>query len=331
MGQRLNVKACKSIPGSIVDPVVVEQFMIAIQPSQLDALEALLAEQQTERSELLRNWEERLKRARYEARLAEHQYMAVDPDNRLVASELEKRWDEKLRQFQETQEAYDRFMQIPAISVVPNELREQFRTISAALPGLWQKGLVSVEEKKELLRSLISHVILTRKPTNSIEIKIVWVSGHYTIVEAHPPVYRTSELHNLQRMTERIHELWELRKTDREIATLLSKEGFRSPRALQVNPATVQRIRYKNNWKTQMHEIAPQIQLTGYLSITDLANYFGVTRSWIRRRIYNGTIHSSDISHHPVFQTSYMIRMSDALVECLKQELAKGQLIYERI
>jgi DNA invertase Pin-like site-specific DNA recombinase len=324
MGRRLDVKACKSLPASVIDPLVVEQFLAAIQPSQLDALEALLAEQQAEHSGLVKNWEERLKRARYEARLAEHQYQAVDPDNRLVAAELEKRWEEKLRQFQEIQEAYDRFVQTPAISVIPSELREQLRTISASLPELWQKDQITVEEKKELLRSLISHVILTRMPANSIEIKIVWVSGHYTVVEGHPPVYRTSDLHNLQGMTERIHELWMLKKTDHEIATLLSQEGFRSPRSIQTNPATVQRIRLQNNWKTQAAKVAPRIQLAGFMSTTELADYFGVNRSWILRRIRNGTIPPSEILHHPVFQTSYMIRMSAELIERLKQDLAKG-------
>jgi DNA invertase Pin-like site-specific DNA recombinase len=331
MGRRLDVKACKSLPGSVIDPLVVEQFMAAIQPAQLDALEALLLEQQTERNGLIQNWEERLKRTRYDARLAEHQYKAVDPDNRLVAAELERRWEEKLRQLQETQEAYERFRQTPPISVIPTELREQFRAISTSLPELWHNDQITVEEKKKLLRSLVSHVILTRKPANSIEIKIVWVSGHYTIVEGHPPVYRTSDLHDLQGITERIHELWLLKKTDQEIATLLSQEGFRSPRSLQVNPSTVQRIRFQNNWKTQAAKVAPRLQLAGFLSATDLAEYFGVNRSWILRRIYNKTIPPSDIVHHPVFRTAYMVRMSAELIERLKQDLAKGQHDYERI
>jgi DNA invertase Pin-like site-specific DNA recombinase len=260
--QLLDVQACKFLPANAIDPVVVEQFLAAIQPGQLDALEALLAEQQTEHNQLNRSWEERLKRARYEARLAEHQYQAVDPENRLVAAELENRWKEKLRHLQETQEAYDRFVQTPTIPAIPLELREQFRHISVSLPELWHKGQIAVEEKKELLRSLISNVILTRKPTNnSIEIKIVWVSGHYTIVEGHPSVYRISDLHNLQLMAERIHELWKAKKTDREIAILLSEEGFRSPRSLQVKPNTVKKIRLQNNWKSQPSKVTPGILL----------------------------------------------------------------------
>ncbi len=262
-GKLLDGQPCKSLPASAIEPLVVEQFLAAIQPAQLDALEALLAEQQTQHHGLNKSWEERLKHARYEARLAEHQYQAVDPENRLVAAELEKRWEEKLHHLQETQEDYDRFVQTPAISVIPPEVREQLRNISFSLPELWHRDQIAVEEKKELLRSLISHVILTRKPSNnSIEIKIVWVSGHYTVVEGHPPVYRISDLHDLQLMTERIHELWKVKKTDREIAALLSQEGFRSPRSLHVKPTTVQKIRLHNNWKSQTTKVALRILLT---------------------------------------------------------------------
>jgi hypothetical protein len=236
---------------------------------------------------------------------------------------LEKRWEEKLRQIQETQEDHDRFLRTPATPVVPPELREQFRTISSSLPNLWLNEQITVEEKKELLRSLISHVILTRKPTNSIEIKIVWVSGHYTVVEGHPTVYRTRDLHDLQRMTERIHELWKLQKTDDEIATLLSQEGFRSARSLQVNPLAVQKIRLQNHWKSQSTKGALRIRLNGFLSVTELADHIGVDRSLILRRIYNGMIPATDIRRHPDFKTAYLIRMSPELIDNLKQTLRK--------
>ncbi len=148
---------------------------------------------------------------------------------------------------------------------------------------------------------------------------------------AHPAVYRTGDLPDIQRMTERIHELWELKKTDHEIATRLSQEGFRSPRSLPMNPATVQRIRLQNHWKNQPTKVAPRIRLNGFLSVTELANHIGVNRSSILRRIYNGLIPPPDIRRHPVFQTSYLIRMSAELIENLKQDLAKGAHNYERI
>lgn len=331
MARRLGVDVCKTFPAGTVDPVVVEQFFAAIQPAQLDALAALLAEQQAERERLIQNWEERMKRAQYEARLAERQYQAVDPDNRLVAAELERRWEEKLRQFQETQSSYDRFLQTPPAPQIPPELREQFRQISVSLPHLWQTEQISMEQKKGLVRTLIDYVVLRRTPTNSIEIKIVWVSGHYSVVEAHPPVYRTEDLYNIDQMAERIHALWQAGKNDEAIAVQLTQEGFRSARSLSVLPTTVLHIRLRQGWKSEHPKISAQIRLEGYLSITDLANQLGVHRSKIVRRIYNHMIPPSEVIRHPVFKTSYLIRSSPELFERLKQDLSQSPYIYERI
>jgi hypothetical protein len=72
--------------------VVEEAFFKALQPAQLNALDAVLERQEREHQRLVKHWEQRLKRAQYEVQLAERQYNAVDPDNRLVAAELERRW-----------------------------------------------------------------------------------------------------------------------------------------------------------------------------------------------------------------------------------------------
>ena len=85
---------CNSVRAPVIDDLVVRAFLAAIQPAQLDALEAILAAQRLERGQLERQWQEQLKRAQYEAHLAQRQYDAVDPDNRLVAAELERRLPE---------------------------------------------------------------------------------------------------------------------------------------------------------------------------------------------------------------------------------------------
>ncbi|MEP0763086.1 MAG: recombinase family protein, partial [Chloroflexota bacterium] len=128
---------CLSMPGPPVEVVVVRAFFEAIQPAQLDVLEAVLVDQQADYDRLVQQWQERLKRAQYEAQLAQRQYDAVDPDNRLVAAELERRWEAKLLQLQETQEAYARFQQSATHAELSAELRAQFQNISETLPDLW--------------------------------------------------------------------------------------------------------------------------------------------------------------------------------------------------
>src|SRR6201987_4106959 len=89
-----------------VDAAIVEAFLESVPPMSselgfrvLEQLEQDLAAQRRQR-------ELQLEQARYEARLAQRQYDAVDPDNRLVASELERRWNEKLERVSDLEQAY---------------------------------------------------------------------------------------------------------------------------------------------------------------------------------------------------------------------------------
>jgi DNA invertase Pin-like site-specific DNA recombinase len=113
---------CTSVRAPVVEGVVVQAFFAAIQPAQLDGLEEILAAQQTERDRLDRQWQEQRKRAAYEVQLAQRQYDAVDPTNRLVAGELECRWEEALRHRQQIEEAYQRYQQTPPPKTIPPPL-----------------------------------------------------------------------------------------------------------------------------------------------------------------------------------------------------------------
>ena len=153
---------CASMDGPSIEALVVQAFFDAIQPAQLDALEALLAQRHQERGQVERNWEQQLQRATYEAQMARRRYESVDPGNRLVAAELEHRWEEKLVALRETQEAAERFRQEPAAPDLDPKLRRQLEHIAQHLPDLWNSGELTNEHKKQLLRSLIARVILTR-------------------------------------------------------------------------------------------------------------------------------------------------------------------------
>ena len=153
---------CASMDGPSIEALVVQAFFAAIQPAQLDALEALLAQRRQERAQVERHWEQQLQRATYEAQLARRRYESVDPGNRLVAAELERRWEEKLVALRETQEAAERFRQEPAAPDFAPELRQQLAHIAQHLPELWHSGRLTNEHKKQLLRSLIARVILKR-------------------------------------------------------------------------------------------------------------------------------------------------------------------------
>ncbi|MGH9203191.1 MAG: zinc ribbon domain-containing protein, partial [Vicinamibacterales bacterium] len=95
--------ACLSIGSLRVDRAVIAQVLDAIQPvglqAALDTMDAALHDDETKRQTL----ELALEKARYEARRAQRQFDAVDPENRLVASELEQRWNQSLAHVSEVE------------------------------------------------------------------------------------------------------------------------------------------------------------------------------------------------------------------------------------
>lgn len=240
---------CPAIPCTFTDRAVKEAFFEALEPSQLDALEALLAEREEEYAKLDRHWQERLERLRYEAEVADQRFHGVDPRNRLVAAELERRWEEKLLEVGRAEQEFESFLRRPA-SLKP-ELCDAFRRISETLPALWDGTRISHQQKKAIVRSLISNVVLKRAVQEAVEIKIVWVSGHCSEKTVAVPVRSVRDLSNYEEMAARVHCLWREGSTNRQIANILSAEGFRSARTAPVIIETVLQIRRSHGWSSQ--------------------------------------------------------------------------------
>ncbi len=307
--------------GSAIDEAVVEAFFEAIEPAQLNTLEAVLAHREAERARLEQHWTERLQRAEYEAHLARRRYEAVDPENRLVAAELERRWEEKLCQLYETQEAHTHFLATGDMSTgLSPEMREQFQHLSETLPGLWHSGQITNRQKKELLRSLISHVIVKRREPGRVDLKIVWVTGHYSVREAWQPTRWLRDLPNYDEMVDRIEALWRENLTDTQIATRLTKEGFRSAHFKVVTPATVGKLRLKYGWRCPPSRYCPDLEMAGYLTVAQLAARLGTYRQWIYKQIHSERIDLSNGIQHPKY-SAFLIRDDPELIEQLRQQL----------
>lgn len=311
---------CTSIRAPVLDEMVVEAFFEAIQPAQIDALEAILAAQQAEREQLERHWQERLKRAQYAAQLAQRQYDAVDPENRLVAAELERRWEAELRQLHQAQEEYHTFQQTPVPDTVPPRLRDLFRDVSTRLPELWPE--LSNAQKKELLRSLISHVIVKRPVPDQIEARIVWISGHYSDHTAITPVHGEQDVTGYDEMVDRIRELWKQGYNDDQMAAQLTEEGFHSARSPHVTSDSVMKIRLARKWYLPLAQMWGVEEVDGFLTTRGLAKQLGLNSSTICRYIYKGIIPPEDVTRDPASRV-YLIRNDPQLVDQLRKRVTE--------
>jgi hypothetical protein len=309
---------CNSVRSPVVDEVVVQTFFEAICPAQLDALEAILAAQRQERERLEQQWQEQLKRAQYESHLARRQYDAVDPENRLVAAELERRWEAKLQQLRQTEEAYHHFQQTPLPEKIPEALRETFKNVSSQLPELWPQ--LSNPQKKELLRSLIRQVIIKRPVPDRIEMRIVWVSGCYTDHATLTPIHAEQNVSGYDQMVARIQELCPQGYNDKRIAEQLTKEGFHSARSRSVTTRTVQKIRLKRGWILRYTLISGADEWDGYWTVNGLANQVGVNESTIYTYIYDKAIPPESVLHEPNTGI-YLFPKDNDLVEQLRKRV----------
>ena len=86
---------------------------------------------------MIRHWEQRIERARYEADRAARQYQACEPENRLVARTLERRWEEALQAVQQLEAEFDRFTRTQP-RLLGEADRERIRRLAGEVPALWQ-------------------------------------------------------------------------------------------------------------------------------------------------------------------------------------------------
>ncbi|MEI8703318.1 recombinase family protein (plasmid) [Mesorhizobium mediterraneum] len=281
---------CQHLPADPIDARVVEAFFAAASPAELaELMHAKDARQQADEA-FERAEEQQIKRLRYQALLAERQYDRVDPDNRLIAAELERRWERALRELRQAEDALERHraMQSQSDDLTPTE-QNDFIAASSQLPEFWQRPDIEWGRKKALIRSLIDKVILQRVVRDRITIRIVWRGGEVTEREVEPRVHALSALSRGAEMEVRLLELAHQGLDDTAIAARLTKEGFRSPRRSYVPVRTVQVVRQGHRVLRQSTP-ARSHHIPGWLSVSELAMAADVSRSWIRHRIRNGVI-----------------------------------------
>ena len=141
------------------------------------------------------------------------------------------------------QEAAERFACRPPTPCLTSEMHGQLRDLGRTLPELWRRGCLRPEQKKELLRRLIRRVIIRRPFADTVEAKVVWVSGAVRALEVHPPVLRQGDRRTYGTFVERLLALGTVGYSDREIARRLTAEGFRSARSPRIPTALVGEIR----------------------------------------------------------------------------------------
>ena len=220
-------KVCQSMVSRPVDGAVVKAFLTAVSPMSLRVATRVLGQVEEDLIGQRRQRDLQLEQARYEVRLAERQYDAVDPSNRLVAGELERRWNEKLERVAQLERAYAQAEQESAWSLTPEE-RAAITGLSQDLPAIWSAETTTNQERKQLLRMAVESVQLDGiSQAGQIEVQIHWRSGTVTSVSVKRPAPGEGSLKTPEAAVSKIHDMAP-RTSYEEIAARLNRAGLRS-------------------------------------------------------------------------------------------------------
>src|SRR5262249_38448363 len=154
---------CIAFGNMRIDAAVSEEVLRVIAPLGLEAALQAIADSEHVDTAQLCHKELALEQARFEAARAHRQYNAVDPENRLVAGDLERRWNERLREVarleEETRDARDK--QRPVLTEAE---RAEILAMAAELPRLWNHRDASAATRKRILRAALEEIVVTVEP-----------------------------------------------------------------------------------------------------------------------------------------------------------------------
>ena len=289
---------CQSLSGQVLDDFVAEQALKVLKPAALELSLAAEAELRDQRQRLEEHWKQRLERAAFEGDRARRQYAAVEPENRLVARELERRWEEALGQQRQVEEDYDRFQRQQ-----PEELtaaqRDAVMGLSREVPQLWHAETTTPQDRQEILRLLLDRVVVgVEGQSEQVEITLHWAGGFTSRHRLVRPVSRYEQLSNYYALCERMNALREQGCSSAEIARQLNAEGFHPPkRASQFSGGIVARLLGSRGLQGPRPQAMadPTLLAKHEFWLADLARHLGIPVATMHKWQRVGWVHSRKI------------------------------------
>jgi DNA invertase Pin-like site-specific DNA recombinase len=245
--QNEGAAGCQCMSATGVDQAVTDLFLGAVSPAKVEIALRALEEWERDREAARKQRELRLQQAEYETALAQRRYEAVDPANRLVASELESQWEQALKTLEALRRSLHEWEQDPGGSLGPKE-RGRLKELSVDLERVWKAATTTAEDRKTLLRFLVKRVHLdgVTEP-GRIRIEVEWHTGASSTLTIDRPLVGVWAPRTPEKVVRRIKELL-ASCTQAEIAERLNEEGLLSAKGKRFNMYTVGYVIRSRGW-----------------------------------------------------------------------------------
>jgi hypothetical protein len=302
---------CMTFGGSRVDAAIAKELLCAVQPMAIEAaMEAERMHMQT-LNEQRRVVELELVQARYEATLAERRYAACDPENRLIAAQLEKSWESALRRVEACQSRLDAM----CASAEESTAAPDFTGLADDLEAAWNAPGVTMRARQQLVRALITDIIAdVDEKAREIILTIHWQGGQHSELRIRKP--GTGE-HGRRTSEEALAVIRSMscRWPDQDIAASLNRMGMRTGQGMTWNAQRVSTMRRDHG----IHAYRSAEKNGEWLTLSEAAKLVGVTHYFIRRLINKKILHADQV----VPDAPYQIRASDLQSEAVTAAIAR--------
>ena len=281
---------CFNVASALIDEAVVKLFLEAVQPAEIEVGLQVVREVERQSAEVERQWTLRLDRARYESRLAERRYKAVDPDNRVIARTLEKEWNDKLGEVERLEREHGEAQRRDGL-VINESDRARIMELAKDLTRVWNAATTTHAERKNLLRMLIREVSLSPVdvPTKLTKVRVLWQTGavsELTVARLGRSGWDKSSVE----VEQAVAELFAAGLSDEEIAAEAKRRGLLHPRRWHWGAYSVQRLRWRQGLRRVARKPDPEQRPDGFFSFRGLATKLGVPPRTVRHWIEEGLL-----------------------------------------
>ena len=219
--QMLGLPRCFTFGGLRVDAAIARELLRAVEPMAIEAAVEAERRYMEGRGEQQRIVELELQQARYEASLAERRYAACDPDNRLIAAQLEKSWEAALRRVEACQARLEA-VRTPDPAAAPPD----FAGLADDLEAAWNAPGVTMRTRQRLLRALVTDIIAdVDEAAREVVLTIHWRGGQHSQLRVRKP---KSGEHGCRTPEEALAVMRSMatRWSDEDIAASLNRMGM---------------------------------------------------------------------------------------------------------
>jgi DNA invertase Pin-like site-specific DNA recombinase len=233
---------CQGLAGEALEQLASEQILQVVTPASLELSRHAAQECERERAGLDQHWRLRLERACQETERAFRQYNAVEPENRLVARTLERRWEEALLAQRALAEEYDRFQQTQPTRLSAAE-RAEIERLAHDLPALWHAPQTTVTDKRHVAKLLLQRVVVWAPASSQVvRVQLHWTGGTVTEHQVRRPVHSWSQVADLAAILEQVRQGQAAGWPSQRIAEHLNATGHCTPRGTLFTATNVRQL-----------------------------------------------------------------------------------------